>query len=266
MSERKTRKPKANAKRPPAGPPSPGTRKANRPRPARRNPDRPRRANAKAAGAAKPVRPHAAPGNGTGAAPKANAATKAKPKPKPKPKPKRRPGPKPGTPLMGRSRGPGRGAPSGRRPRKPSAGPDLAKVIAAAAARAQSIWATLSPKAKAGAAATATVTARLAKRSGSGVLGGIGATARFANKHRRTALQVLHRVAWWSAWAMMLIAGRNLVAFEQSGSLPAEQMTFLWGLGLCAFVVATAAERRMRTGALALGGAHALAAAILIAG
>lgn len=140
------------------------------------------------------------------------------------------------------------------------------KLAKAVIARARAAWIELSPRAKAGAAATATVTARLARRSGSGLLEGFAASLRFANKHRRTALQICHRFAWWGSWAIMLIAGRNLVAFEQSGSLPAEQATFLWGLGLCAFVVATAAERRMRTGALALGGAHALAAAIIIAG
>lgn len=79
----------------------------------------------------------------------------------------------------------------------------------------------------------------------------------FGLSHRLGLFRLSHRVMWWGALALMLLAGRALLGgFEEVTLLPETYMHFALGLGLCCVVLVFAVERRLRVAAFLLGGGH----------
>lgn len=76
--------------------------------------------------------------------------------------------------------------------------------------------------------------------------------------NRRLGLfRASHRLMWWSALALMAITGRALLSGHEVGPVVDQAyLLFAAGLGLCLFVLAFAAEQRLRIAALVLGGGH----------
>jgi hypothetical protein len=76
-------------------------------------------------------------------------------------------------------------------------------------------------------------------------------------RHRLTLFRMSHRVLWWAALAVMLVAGRALLSGTEVGPLVDDaHLYFAGGLALCLIVLVFAAERRMRMAAFMLGAGH----------
>lgn len=88
---------------------------------------------------------------------------------------------------------------------------------------------------------------------------GLRATARAARRHREGLAAIGHRLAWWSALALLVVGGRPILGLgalpERTGALA----PFAAGLLLCAMVRISAAPGRLRLAALGLGALHGTA-------
>lgn len=74
--------------------------------------------------------------------------------------------------------------------------------------------------------------------------------------HRAVGFGLFLRFLWWSALALLMVAGRNLVAFDRV--LDLETTTWIFGAGLlcCAVVLMAARPRYLRFAAWSLGTVH----------
>ena len=88
---------------------------------------------------------------------------------------------------------------------------------------------------------------------------GLRAAARGAQRHRIALVAAGHRVAWWSALALLVLGGRPILGAEALPERWAALAPFAAGLLLCAVVRLFAAPRRLRVAALGLGALHGTA-------
>ena len=85
----------------------------------------------------------------------------------------------------------------------------------------------------------------------------LGYLATLALRHRVPIFRLSHRVMWWGALALMLVAGRALLGGLGDGvPMDSTHLYFGAGLALCCVVLVFAAERRMRVAAFLLGSGH----------
>lgn len=88
---------------------------------------------------------------------------------------------------------------------------------------------------------------------------GLRAVGRGAHRHRVALVAVGHRVAWWSALALLVLGGRPVLGAEALPERWAALAPFAAGLLLCAMVRLFAAPGRLRVAALGLGALHGTA-------
>ena len=98
--------------------------------------------------------------------------------------------------------------------------------------------------------------ARGARALGRGSLRAGRSVAGGAWHHRAALAQVGLRAFWWAALAIVLVAARDLVAFDQPLDLEGLSRSFAVGLGACAVVLVASAARHLRFAAWALGTVH----------
>jgi len=91
---------------------------------------------------------------------------------------------------------------------------------------------------------------------------GVGVLGRFAlgfmkmlGDRRVFVVGLLQRVLWWSALALFVVGGRDLLSPYQ-GTLVEALPYFIVGFALCALAILMASSRRIRWAALALGFGH----------
>ncbi len=181
-----------------------------------------------------------------------------------RPRPEGGPPRNPGKPPVRRKR------PAGKRPRPRESG----ELRAQGAPRAETVATTLTQASQAaasaaaagarGAEATRDLLSWLLPLVGQGLLvvgSALGRAARWTGEglwSRRVGLfRASHRVMWWAALVLMAVAGRALLSGHEVGPVVDHaHLLFGVGLGLCLFVLAFAAEQRLRVAALVLGGGH----------
>ena len=96
-----------------------------------------------------------------------------------------------------------------------------------------------------------------AKRGAREAHAAAGSVGRGAVKHRGLLFRGSHRILWWTALALLFVAGRTVMdGFATDAALGQAPTFFAIGLGLSAFVLLFASETRLRLGAFALATAH----------
>ena len=122
---------------------------------------------------------------------------------------------------------------------------------------------TLASLALAGLARSARVAAPVVRRGlvrGATLTGrGLRATARGARRHRAVLGAIGHRLAWWSALALLVLGGRPIVGLGELPERTGALAPFALGLLLCAVARLLAAPGRLRLAALGLGALHGTA-------
>lgn len=96
-----------------------------------------------------------------------------------------------------------------------------------------------------------------------GLWRGLRALGRAARRRRAELVAAGHRVAWWSALALLVMGGRPILGADPLPDQWAALAPFAAGLLLCAAVRLLATPGRLRLAALGLGALHGVAVVLV---